>query len=193
VQLDQFCTPGGLANLDDLAAARGRTISFGGMVTEAEHKIGKNGRPWGGMTVEDYHGSRRMPFWRDDYIKFKDFMTEGWFLYIKGKVQMKQFRGADELEFKVTRIELLSDVLEKLAGRLRVQLNLEKVSESMVEEVCQLIEAHEGGVGVTVELHHPDAVLEMPSRRKRVELTPELLDGLDALDGVKYKVMGSGG
>ena len=134
-----------------------------------------------------------MPFWRDDYIKFKDFMTEGWFLYIKGKVQMKQFRGADELEFKVTRIELLSDVLEKLAGRLRVQLNLEKVSESMVEEVCQLIEAHEGGVGVTVELHHPDAVLEMPSRRKRVELTPELLDGLDALDGVKYKVMGSGG
>ena len=48
----------------------------------------------------------RMPFWREDYLKFKGLHDPGWFLFIKGKVQMKQFRGADELEFKVTRIEL---------------------------------------------------------------------------------------
>ena len=193
VQMQQFCTPGGLANLENLEAARGRTISFGGMVTAAEHKMGKNGRPWGEMTVEDYHGSRRFPFFREDYVKFKDYMVDGWFIFLKGKVQMKPFRGSEEMEFKVQRIELLSDVLEKLAGRLRVQLDLEKVNEELVEQVCQLIEAHEGSVGVTVELHHPDAVLDMPSRRKRVALSSELLDGLSALDGVEYKVMGSGG
>ncbi len=193
VQMQQFCTAGGLANLENLEAARGRTIALGGMVTAAEHKMGKNGRPWGEMTVEDYHGSRRFPFYRDDYVKFKDYMVDGWFIFVKGKVQMKQFRGAEEMEFKVQRIELLSDVLEKLAGRLRVQLNLEKVNEELVEQVCSLIEAHEGTVGVTVELHHPDAVLDMPSRRKRVTLSSELLDGLNALDGVEYKVMGSGG
>ena len=193
VQMEQFCTKGGLANLEDLEAARGRTISFGGMVTEAEHRIGKNGRPWGGMTMEDYVGSRRFPFWSDDYVKFKDFMVEGWFLFVKGKVQMKQFRGSEEMEFKVQRIELLSDVLEKMAGRLRVQLDLEKVDEAMVEQICTLIESHEGGVGVTVELHHPEAVLEMPSRRKRVALSQELLEELEAIDGVAYKVMGSGG
>ena len=193
VQMEQFCTKGGLANLEDLEAARGRTISFGGMVTEAEHRIGKNGRPWGGMTMEDYVGSRRFPFWGDDYVKFKDFMVEGWFLFVKGKVQMKQFRGSEEMEFKVQRIELLSDVLEKMAGRLRVQLDLEKVDEAMVEQICTLIESHEGGVGVTVELHHPEAVLEMPSRRKRVALSQELLEELEAIDGVAYKVMGSGG
>lgn len=193
VQMEQFCTKGGLANLEDLEAARGRTISFGGMVTEAEHRIGKNGRPWGGMTMEDYVGSRRFPFWGDDYVKFKDFMVEGWFLFVKGKVQMKQFRGAEEMEFKVQRIELLSDVLEKMAGRLRVQLDLEKVDEAMVEQICALIESHEGGVGVTVELHHPEAVLEMPSRRKRVALSQELLEELESIDGVAYKVMGSGG
>ena len=112
---------------------------------------------------------------------------------MKGKVQMKQFRGSEEMEFKVQRIELLSDVLEKMAGRLRVQLDLEKVDEAMVEQICTLIESHEGGVGVTVELHHPEAVLEMPSRRKRVALSQELLEELEAIDGVAYKVMGSGG
>ncbi len=193
VQLDQFCTKGGLGNLEDLEAARGRTISFGGMVTHAEHKMGKNGNPWGEMVVEDYHGARRMPFWKQDYVNYKGYMTQGWFIFVKGKVQMKQFRGAEEMEFKVQRIELLADVLEKLAGRLRVQLDLKKLNDSMVQEVCKLIESHEGGVGVTVEIHHPDAVLEMPSRRKKVELSPALLDGLEAMDGVNFKVLGSGG
>ena len=36
-------------------------------------------------------------------------------------------------------------------------------------------------------------IFRSPVNGDRVELTPELLDGLDALDGVKYKVMGSGG
>ena len=193
VQLDQFCTPGGLSNLEDMVAARGRTISFGGMVTEAEHKMAKNGRPWGGMTVEDYHGSQRMTFWRDDYIKFREFMVSGWFLYIKGKVQMKQFRGADELEFKVTRIELCQTCSKRWRAGSGFRSTWPRLDDGLVEQVCALIESNQGGVGVTVELHHPDAVLEMPSRRKRVALSSELLDGLEALDGVEYKVLSSGG
>ena len=193
VQLDQFCTKGGLSNLEDLQAARGRTVSFGGMVTHCEHKVSKAGKPWGEMTVEDYHGTRRMVFFGDDYVKFKDYLTQGWFVFVKGKVQMKQFRGAEEMEFKVLRIELLADVLEKLASRLRLQLDLARVDDALVEQVCALIEANAGGVGVTVELHHPDAVVDMISRTKRVTLSPELLEGLDAMDGVEYKVTGSGG
>ena len=166
-----------------MVAARGRTISFGGMVTEAEHKIGKNGRPWGGMTVEDYHGSQRMMFWRDDYLKFRDYMVSGWFLFIKGKVQMKQFRGADELEFKVTRIELLSDVLEKMAGRLRVQVNLAKWTADWSEQVCALIESNKGGVGVTVELHHPRPCWKCHLGESAWHCSSDLLEGLEAMEG----------
>jgi len=190
VQLQQFCTPRGIGNLEDLAAARGRTIAFGGMVTEAEHRMTKAGKPFGSMTIEDYHGSHKIMFWRDDYLKFKDYMVDGWFLFVKGKVQMKQFRGADELEFKVVRIELLSDILEKLAGRLRIQLAVDRLTEEKATEICDLLQNHSGGVGVTVELHHEENVLDMISRKQKVELSPELLDTLDGLDGVAYKVIG---
>ena len=190
VQLKQFCTPGGIGNLEDLAAARGRTISFGGMVTEAFHKMTKTGKPFGGMTLEDYHGAHKVQLWRDDYLKFKDFCVEGWFLFVKGKVQMRQFRGAEELEFKILRIELLSDVLEKLAGRLRLQLAVDRLDPERAESICDLLEEHSGGVGVTVELHHEENVLDMISRSQKVELSPELLGKLDALDGVAYKVVG---
>ncbi len=190
VQLQQFCTPGGIGNLEDLAAARGRTISFGGMVTEAYHKMTKAGKPFGGMTLEDYHGTHKVQLWRDDYLKFKDFCVEGWFLFVKGKVQMRQFRGAEELEFKVLRIELLSDVLEKLAGRLRLQLAVDRLDADRAEVICDLLELHSGGVGVTVELHHEENVLDMISRSRKVELSPELLSQLDEMDGVAYKVVG---
>ena len=190
VQLQQFCTPKGIGNLEDLSAARGRTIAFGGMVTEAEHRMSKTGKPFGSMTIEDYHGSHKIMFWRDDYLKFKDYMVNGWFLFVKGKVQLKQFRGADEMEFKVQRIELLSDILEKLAGRLRIQLAVDRLTEEKAAALCDLLEAHSGGVGVTVELHHEENVLDMISRKQKVELSPTLLDTLDALDGVAYKVIG---
>ena len=190
VQLKQFCTPGGIGNLDDLAAARGRTISFGGMVTEAYHKMTKTGKPFGGMVLEDYHGSHKVQLWRDDYVKFKDFCVEGWFLFVKGKVQMRQFRGAEELEFKVLRMELLSDVLEKLAGRLRLQLAVHRLDAERAEAICDLLELHSGGVGVTVELHHEENVLDMISRSRKVELSPELLGRLDEMEGVAYKVVG---
>ena len=190
VQLNQLCTPGGTRNLDDLSAARGRTISFGGMVTEAEHKMTRNGKPFGAMTMEDYHGSFRMNFWRDDYLKFREFLVQGWFLFVKGKVQMRQFRGADEMEFKVLRIELLSDVLDKMAKRLRVQVAVNRLDEATATTLCDLLEAHAGGVGVTLEFHLEETVLDMISRTQRVELSQELIDGLEALDGVAYKVVG---
>ena len=190
VQLKQFCTPRGIGNLDDLAAARGRTIAFGGMVTEAEHRMSKAGKPFGSMTIEDYFGSHRIMFWRDDYLKFKDYMVDGWFLFVKGKVQMKQFRGADELEFKVTRIELLSDILEKMAGRLKIQVAVDRLSEEKANDLCELLAKHSGGVGVTMELHHEENVLDMISRSQKVELTPDLLESLDAMEGVAFKVIG---
>ena len=56
--------------------------------------------------------------------------------------------------------------------------------------MCDLLEAHSGGVGVTFELHHEETVLDMISRTQRVALNQELIDGLDAMDGVAYKVVG---
>ena len=44
-------------------------------------------------------------------IKYKAFFTEGWTLHITGKVQKKFYN--DELEFKVTNIDLLSEIIDK--------------------------------------------------------------------------------
>ena len=52
------------------------------------------------------------------------------------------------------------------------------------------VQSHGGGVGVTLEFHHDETVLDMISRTQRVELSQELIDGLEAMEGVAYKVVG---
>ena len=79
---------------------------------------------------------------------------------------------------------------KKLAGRLRIQLAVDRLTEEKATEICDLLQNHSGGIGVTVELHHEENVLDMISRKQKVELSPELLDTLDGLDGVAYKVIG---
>ena len=41
----------------------------------------KNGKPYGSVVIEDFTDSYNFLFFSDDYVKFKNFFEEGWFLY----------------------------------------------------------------------------------------------------------------
>ena len=46
-------------------------------------------------------------FFSDDYVKYKNFFEEGWFLFLKGKMKNK-WNNPDELEYNIDDISLLS-------------------------------------------------------------------------------------
>jgi DNA polymerase-3 subunit alpha len=122
----------------------------------------------------------------DDYVKFREHLVEGWFLYIKGQVQENRFRGG--MEFKITLVELLTDVKEKLARRLRILLDLERLDEDLGRAVADLVEAHPGNTSLTFEIFEEGKGLEMPARQTKVALDKALVAGLDALEGVRWKI-----
>ena len=186
IEMDAFCTQGGLSNLEDMDDQGGRIIALGGMVTASEHRMTKTGKPYGTVTLEDYSGSHRFMIFGDDYVKFREHLVEGWFLYIKGQVQENRFRGG--MEFKITLVELLTDVKEKLARRLRILLDLERLDEDLGRAVADLVEAHPGNTGLTFEIFEEGKALEMPARHTKVALDKALVAGLDALEGVRWKI-----
>jgi DNA polymerase-3 subunit alpha len=160
------------------------------MVTAAEHRMSKTGRPFGTVTLEDYSGSKRFMLFGEDYVKFREFLVDGWFLFVKGQIQEKRFRGADELEFKFTRVELLTDIKEKMIRRLRIQLDLERLDEKLVGEVATLVETHPGKTGLTFEVIEQGKALDMPARKTKVAVDKGLTDALDSLQGVHWKIQG---
>ena len=45
LELDHLCAKDGLTRLENLEQERGKTLTFGGLITSCEHRISKSGRP----------------------------------------------------------------------------------------------------------------------------------------------------
>ena len=192
-EIKHLCTPAeGLEVLNEPLAWRGRELRFAGRVIEVQHRISKAGKPFGSVTVEDYHGSQRFMLFGEDYLKFKDYLVDGWFVFVRGSVEQRRFRDdPNDVEFKVRHIELLADVREKWVSRLRLQLDLQALDDDRLKRIGQMIETHQGSVGLTVEVHDQGMALEMPSRSHKVMLSDgfvEELESLIAAGGVQYRL-----
>ena len=92
---------------------------MGGIVTSVRRGVSKNGNPYGIAKIEDYSGSTEIPFWGNDWVTYQGYLNEGTFLYIKARCQAKQWRQ-DELEVKITSMELLPDVKEELVQKITI-------------------------------------------------------------------------
>lgn len=189
LEMNNFCTAGGLSVLEDLTLVRNKELRFAGMLNEVGHKFTQHGKPYGVFNLEDYENNHRFFLFGDDYVKFKDYLVEGWFLFIGGKVQPKRFaKDPDDLEFKIHKVELLADVREKLPRFMNLNLNLSEISEEFTEDFYKLLTSYKGSCRVKVRVKHMGNVITMPAKNLKVELTNELIDALDKLPEVEYSL-----
>ena len=170
----------GLSRLETLDAEKGKVLTFGGLITSCEHRISKSGRPWGFFALEDYNGTHEFRCFGEDYVKFKEFMVEGWMVMVTTQVR-EQGYGREGLEAKLQAIELLSEAREKRIGRLRIQVQLSALNDGWVDQFTSSVANHPGNVGVTLEIYDDEAKLEMPSRTSKVQLNDGFVDDLEAL------------
>ncbi len=82
-----------LADLQNLRDYLDRDVTVAGMVTETRNGIGKNGKPYGSFTIQDYSDSFRFMMFDKDYIDNSKFFTIGYYLLIKGKGTEKKIQG----------------------------------------------------------------------------------------------------
>ena len=115
-----------LADLQNLREYLDRDVTVAGMVTDTRNGIGKNGKPYGSFTLQDYSDSFRFMMFDKDYIENSKFFTIGYYLLIKGRVQKRKYKE-DELEFKIKTINLLSSVKDELIKSVTLKINPENI------------------------------------------------------------------
>ena len=184
LELTQFCNTR-MSELTDLPTLRARTpVTLGGSVTDVGHRMTKTGKPFGTLTMEDYDGSFTFYLFGEDYTRFKAFLTPGWFLHLNGSVQARPWKE-DELEFKITTIQLLSDIRGKLAKKLKLRLPVHHVSKEFIQLLEQMGNKFPGSCELMVQLeaHEDGQVLdvELLSRKFRIDPSNDLLKQLDSL------------
>jgi len=178
-----------LSDLQNLGNYYDRDVVVAGMVTDTKNGIGKNGKPYGSFTLQDYSDSFRFMMFDKEYLEFSKFFIIGYYLLVKGKVRKRKFKD-EELEFHIRSINLLSSVKDELIKSVTLKISPEIISKEFIGELLELIKEHKGETELKFLFYDPDdkISLSMFSRSIRVRLNNELISFLDDYPGLEYKV-----
>src|SRR5690606_29582477 len=158
------------------------------------HRITKNGKPFGVMVLEDYSDSYEIALFGEDYVKMKGYLHEGYFIQLRGIVQ-ERFRQAGNWGFEVKTIQLLSDLRDKLAKSLTIQVPLHALDNGFVSRIQQLVhsnlEQHENKtcqLKFAVRDFESEISIEMPSKELNISPSNDFIAALAEMNGVHYKL-----
>ena len=178
-----------LADLQNLNEWIDRDVTVAGMITDTRNGIGKNGKPYGSFTLQDYSDSFRFMMFDKEYLEFSKFFIMGYYLLVKGRVQKRRFRE-DELEFHIKNINLLSSVKDELIKSVTLKINPEIINREMITELMEMIKENKGDTELRFLFIDTDDKISLPmfSRTMRVRLNNELISYLEDHPGIEYKV-----
>ena len=178
-----------LADLQNLREYLERDVTVAGMVTDIRTGIGKNGKPYGSFTLQDYTDSFRFMLFDKDFIENSKFFIVGYYLLVKGRVQKRKYKE-DEIEFKIKTINLLSSVKDELIKSVTLKIEPENIDNEMINNLKKLINEHKGETELKFLFMDPDDKISLPmfSRTFRIRLNNELLTYLEDHPGIEFKV-----
>jgi DNA polymerase-3 subunit alpha len=173
------------SNID---ALKGRELTFIGMVTEAKEAFGKTGKPYSYIILTDYTDSYKMFFFTKDYVEYGKFCKPGLYLMVKGVVQNRF--GGDQLEYKVSKIDMMEDIREKYFRSITVKVPLPAINAEMIAELERLTQKSQGKSLLKFDIWDPETkmVVNLFSRNTRIEITNELLAYFEKHGDLVFKI-----
>lgn len=139
------------------------------------------------MVLEDYTGPVELPLFSDDYLKFKQYIETGYFLYIKARIQSR-FNDPNNLEIKVGSIKMLPDVGNDFAKSITLSLNLEDIDSDIVISLNKILGNHPGKLPVRFAVKDDIHRVELASKKVRVSFSKDLFEELEYRQGIKFRI-----
>ena len=163
-EMKYFCNVR-LAYLKSLETLVGKTLTFGGIVTNVQYRTGKNGKDWAMFTLEGYDESHDFRIFNEEYLKFRHFLVNNQFIYFKinvkdGWVNRETGKKSDpQITFQDAK--LLADVLPTFAKKLSIQLNIQDLRPNLIQKLNEVFKANSGDNPVSFEVIETE-IIEKP-------------------------------
>ncbi len=173
------------SNID---ALKGRELTFAGMVSEARESFGKTGKPYSYIVLTDYTDSYKLFFFAKDYVEYGKYCKPGIYVMVRGVIQNRY--GGDQLEFKVSRIELMEEIREKYFKSITVKVPLPVITSEMISQLESLTQNSKGKTLLKFDIWDPETkmMVNLFSRNTRIEITDELLAYFEKHDDIAFKI-----
>lgn len=192
-EMKYFCN----SRLDALKSMEqhvGKNLSFGGIISNVQHRVAKNGKGWASFFLEGYDESYEFRIYGEEYLKFRHFLIGNNFTYMRvlvkeGWTNAEGKKGEPRLQFIA--IQYLQDVLTTFAKKLIIQFNIAELQEQLIATLNQLFRDNSGDNSVTFEVMELQKVMKKVAVENTVAVKEIADDGTeDELDAeVSEEVM----
>jgi DNA polymerase-3 subunit alpha len=170
-EMKYFCNAK-LEALKNLEQYVGKTLAFGGIVSNVQRRTAKNGKEWASFNLEGYDESFEFKIFGEDYLNFHRYLLPNNFVYFKllikeGWVNRDTGKKTDP-RIQFSDAKQLQDVLGIFAKRLIVLLNIKDLHPEFIHKLSHLFNENKGDNQVTFE------VMEIEKIKKLVEVAAVL-------------------
>lgn len=173
-ELKYFCNVK-LEQLKHLETIVGRTVTFGGMISNVQFRTSAKGKDWAIFTVEGYDESIEMRMFNEDYLKNRHFLLNNTFVYFKVYIKegwiKKDTNERSEPRMQFVELKLLNEVIPTFAKKLIIQMDVRQLREMQVEKIRFVMEQNPGNKSVVFEIFE----LEEVQNRLQNEAVQKLL------------------
>ena len=184
IEMNTFCNSNVTAfkNMENFI---NKELAFGGILTEVEHRISRQGKGWASFIMEDYLDSYEFRIFGEDYLKFKHFLIINNFLFIKAFIkegwQNRDTGKKGDPRIQFNSFKLLHDVLDSFAKKLSIQLKINEIDNNKLVKLNQIIKKFKGSHRLNFVVYDDveKVKVDMISENKKVNISQELLDELD--------------
>jgi DNA polymerase-3 subunit alpha len=153
-------------------------LSFGGIVTNVQHRESKNGKGWAIFSLEDYSDSFEFRIFGEEYLRFRHFLIPNAFLHVKIKIVKGWKEGETRMRFQS--FMMLQDVLENLSKKITIQFDIKELNKELLKDIADTIKLYNGDKELTFMVYDmgEKIKLHLQSRKYKIGITNDLLADL---------------
>ncbi|RYD97648.1 MAG: DNA polymerase III subunit alpha [Sphingobacteriales bacterium] len=164
-----------LADLDQLVD---RPVRVMGYISNPLHLLTKKGDKYGRFTLNDFSGFKEIFLWKEDYVKYGNFLSEDQKIVIIGRYQEQRFRPGT-FELKIQDMMLMSEVRKRFTKAIRIRTSSELLNNDLIDLLKRNFSPSGGDCELEVLVATEQGDLKLDSDNKSsILLTDDLIDNL---------------
>ena len=170
-EMKYFCNSK-LESLKDLNQFVNKNLAFGGIISNVQHRIAKNGKGWAIFHLEGYDESYEFKIFGEEYMKYRHYLIPNSFTYIKVLVKEgwpdKETGKKGDPKIQFSEFKMLQDVFDNFAKKLCILLDIKDLNKDFIAKLNAIFIANKGNSSVTFD------IVELETVRKQMEILSDL-------------------
>lgn len=168
-----------LSQLSDDSVGHDQIVTIGGLITQVQRKVSKQGNAWAIVSIEDLEGAADVLFFATTYVNYAMNLIEDQVVTIRGRVDKREEAP------RITALEMsLPDITGAPTGPLVITMSAARVTPPLVDRMKEILRSHPGSREVHLKLDDGQKGLVMKiDDDLRVTASPSLSADLKSVLG----------